>query len=170
MYLTWWAIPSSHFQIEGTVFSELRMFISSPGIDCVVSSPVFWEGVSRDAQAPRYQKKRSCANKQQTKKHTREAWIWAGVWGLPVFLPLWQVCCSLTCPGIVISLSVKKKKCMRLRNTELLPAWSCWRFSPSVIQLWGKIAPWTRALWGNCISLASSMNLVLLAGQGQKGT
>lgn len=69
----------SHFSI----FSELRMFISSSGMDCVVFLAVSWEGVLCDSHTPAYQKKTQCINQQQTKRHTQEAWISSGIWGLP---------------------------------------------------------------------------------------
>lgn len=86
MYLTWWAIPSSHFQTEGnshfSIFSELRTFISSSGMDCVVFLSVSWEGILCDSHTPAYQKRHSVPTSNKP-KDTQEAWISSGIWGLP---------------------------------------------------------------------------------------
>lgn len=81
---------------------------------------------------------------------------------------MWLRCRTLTCPGSAISIGFEKKKSLRLRNAELQPTWSDWRFSPSLIQLQEKIAPWTHQPCEETAFLGSKYEFSIVGWSGAK--
>lgn len=70
-----------HFQTEVlshfSIFSELRMFISSSGMVIVVFLSVSWEGILCDSHTPAYQKRHSVPTSNKPKTYPRSLdFIW----------------------------------------------------------------------------------------------